>query len=268
MSIRMRTLAIGAAVGAAAIAVPATVAWGVSTATDDDGPVGRGGTVARQVQQGGMGGMMTDDADDAWGAGGMRARSGSGTAASGAYGDGTCLLDEAAVADGSSVDADDAASLTFMVQEEKLARDLYTALDELWGLRVLDRVADAEQQHMDAVSRLLDAYGVADPTEEAAAGELSDPALQDLYDALLAQGSTSVTAALGAAALVEETDIADLRDQDPESAAVASVYAALESASEQHLAAFVRQLDARGVDYAAQVLDPADVEDITGVPAP
>lgn len=276
MSIRMRNLAIGAAIGVAAIAVPAGVAWGVSSANDDD-TVGRGAAVTRQVQQGGMGRVGDTSGDDTAGrgmgaattsrGGGATARMGGMAGSGGAYGDGDCVVD-AVVADGATVDADDAASLAFMVEEEKLARDLYVALDAELDLRVLDRVADAEQQHMDAVSRLLDAYGLEDPTDGAAAGEFTDPTLQALYDELLAQGSASETAALGVAALVEETDIADLRAQAPESDAIATVYASLESGSERHLTAFVRNLDARGVDYDAQVLSSAEVEDITGVPAP
>jgi hypothetical protein len=36
-----------------------------------------------------------------------------------------------------------------MREEEKLARDVYIALYEKWGLRTFLNIAESEQQHMD-----------------------------------------------------------------------------------------------------------------------
>ncbi|HZJ40225.1 MAG TPA: DUF2202 domain-containing protein, partial [Demequina sp.] len=97
------------------------------------------------------------------------------------------------------------------------------------------------------------------------AGEFSDPALQDLYDTLLAEGLESSTQALAVGALVEETDIEDLRDRDRATTndAITYVFANLEAGSENHLRAFVMNLDRAGVDYEAQVLSDSEVSGIT-----
>ena len=44
-------------------------------------------------------------------------------------------------------------------------------------------------------------------------GEFTDSALQALYDKLIAQGSTSVAAALKVGAAIEEIDILDLQER-------------------------------------------------------
>lgn len=213
--------------GAALFAIPAGVAYAVSSA-DDGGSVVVGG------------------------------------ASHGAHARGTAGDTSGLVEPGATIEPDDAANLTFMVEEEKLAHDLYVELGDVWGLKVFTNIASAETQHEDAVRALLDAYGLADPTDGMAVGEFTDPGLQDLYDTLLAQGLASSTAALEVGALVEETDIADLRDRASDAAAIDQVFGQLESGSENHLRAFAKNLDRVGVTYDAQVLSSSDVASITG----
>lgn len=174
--------------------------------------------------------------------------------------DGSAVLD---LADGDLSDAD-AASLAYMVQEEKLAHDLYVTLGEEWDLRIFERIAVAETRHADSVRALLEAYGLEDPTLGLDVGEFADSELQDLYTTLLAQGLESEEAALTVGGLVEETDISDLRATDTGEASVDSLYDRLETGSEHHLHAFVRVLDAQGVDYEAQVLTDAELAEILG----
>ena len=56
--------------------------------------------------------------------------------------------------------ADEILGLQFMLEEEKLARDVYLTLGEAWGLNVFQNISRAEQTHMDAVASLLQRYGV------------------------------------------------------------------------------------------------------------
>ena len=107
-------------------------------------------------------------------------------------------------------DAVEIASLKFMREEEKVARDLYLAFYETWKLRIFSNIAASEQRHMDAILALLDKYGIADPASDLKPGEFADSDLQDLYDNLLAKGTASQTDALSVGALVEEVDIDDL----------------------------------------------------------
>ncbi len=249
MTTTRRTRAWAVAAGAALLAIPAGAAWAASGGDADDsyGAYGMGG--AR------MGAMMRGwDADRD--SGGYR----------GGGRDGGCLMD--AWADDAPASDADAASLAAMAEEERMAGDLYDELADAWDLRTFTMLAHAEDMHLRAVTGLMEAYGLDDPTEDAEPGVYEDADLQSLYDELLAQGTASETGALTVGALVEETDIADLRAQDVDSGTVAAMYDHLEHASEHHLAVLVGALDADGIAYEASVLDPAEVAEITGVPAP
>ena len=134
-------------------------------------------------------------------------------------------------------------SLLYMREEEKLARDVYNAFYARYGLRVFSNIAASEQAHMNAVLTLLNRYGLADPAV-AAPGVFNNDDLQALYDELIDQGNASLTAALQAAVLIEETDIADLQDglALTSHADLRAVYTNLLRASQNHLRAFSRQL--------------------------
>ena len=138
----------------------------------------------------------------------------------------------------------EAAGLIFMVEEEKMARDLYVAFNQQGSLRIFSNIANAEQQHMDAVRGLLDLYGLADPTIGQPAGVFQDPSIQALYDELLASGSVSLTAAVQAGVAVEETDIADLDQRLAQTTepAIVQVYTHLRTGSTHHLQAYTRTL--------------------------
>jgi hypothetical protein len=179
-----------------------------------------------------------------------------------AAGDRTCTAVEATAPAAPDL-ADD---LQYMREEEKLARDVYLALADEWDARVFGAIARSEQRHMDAVARMLDAYGVEDPAASTAAGEFVNDDLQALYDELVERGSESLEEALLVGALIEEVDIADLVDAlaDTDEAMVEQVFGRLLSGSENHLRAFVRNLESIGVDYSPVVLDAAQFADIVG----
>jgi len=269
---KTRSIIIAAIGGAALVAIPTTVAV-ASMQPDDDRPgigwqddaaPGRGADSTRTRAQDDSGTRMGMGMSDARGrgagsSGGNQGPNGSsGMALHDGIGDPAAL-----VAPGDTLSSVETASLVYMVNEEKLAHDLYVALGDAWDLKVFDNISAAEQQHMDSVRSLLDAYGADDPTVGLAAGEFSDPGLQDLYDTLLADGLESSTQALAVGALVEETDINDLRDRATTTEAIDTVFSSLESGSENHLRAFVKNLDRAGVDYEAQILSDSEVSSIT-----
>ena len=140
----------------------------------------------------------------------------------------------------------DAAAIVFMREEEKLARDVYTVLADAWGIQTFVNITASEQQHMDAVAGLLDAYGIADPAATTAPGEFVDPDLQALYDDLVARGLTSPEEALRVGVLIEETDIADLAARASDDPTVQSVWDRLTAGSENHLRAFTNALARQG----------------------
>lgn len=163
-----------------------------------------------------------------------------------------------AAADASARFADEAAMLRWIREEEKLAHDVYVAL----GGRgtIFTNIAASEQSHTDAVKALLDRYGIADPSAGRAAASFSEPALQSLHDALVAQGLASGVAALRVGLGIEELDIADLREMRGAAthADVLATLDTLERGSRNHLRAFWRQLQMSGASYEPQHLDAAD----------
>jgi hypothetical protein len=140
--------------------------------------------------------------------------------------------------------AAEAGYLTLMREEEKLARDVYEELYAEWQLPVFDRIAASEQAHMDAIKKLLDKYGIADPAM--APGVFSEASgLQPLYDQLMAQGLASETGAYEVGVAIEEVDIADLKEAIAATthADILRVYNNLLSGSLRHLAAFSAHLE-------------------------
>ncbi|WP_367318617.1 DUF2202 domain-containing protein [Streptomyces sp. HUAS ZL42] len=154
--------------------------------------------------------------------------------------DGTCT--GTALASQGTLTAAQKATLASMAEEEKLAHDLYTAFAERHEVRIFERIAAAETQHLSAVRTLLDRYDVTDPTAGKPAGEFTDPTLQATYDRLLKQGEDGLDAALKAGRTVETDDIAALTKALSGLTApdTRQVYDDLLAASERHLAAFER----------------------------
>ena len=138
----------------------------------------------------------------------------------------------------SDLSAEETAGLLFMREEEKLARDVYDQLFVLWGQPVFQNIAASEQTHTDEIKLLLDRYGLSDPV--LGPGQFTDPALQALYNQLIAQGSISLEEAMKVGVLIEQTDIADLQSRlaQTDNADIQMVYNNLMNASNSHLSAF------------------------------
>ena len=159
---------------------------------------------------------------------------------------------------------EEAATLSFMREEEKLARDVYLHLFDLWGNRVFSNISRAEQRHMDALKTMLDKYGLPDPVADEE-GVFNNEDLQDLYDTLILKGAESELAALEVGALIEEVDILDLVDAIEESTHddLDQVYTNLMNGSKNHLRAFAGQIEnLTGEDYEAQFMPQEEVDEI------
>lgn len=139
--------------------------------------------------------------------------------------------------------ASETASILFMKQEEKLARDVYQALHAQWGHVTFANIAVSEQRHMDAVDNLIARYRLTDPTP-AGAGQFTYPELQSLYAELMALGSKSLEDALAVGVLIEQTDIADLKAAlvTTRERPIRNVFSNLMDGSYNHLAAFTSAL--------------------------
>jgi hypothetical protein len=134
--------------------------------------------------------------------------------------------------------------LTYLREEEKVARDVYLYLDDLWDLRIFKNIAVSEQKHMDAIKTLLVRYGVPDPAAGNGQGVFTNSDLQKLYNELIMQGSVSRVEALKVGVFIEETDIADLNEgiATTNHKDIKTVYGNLLQGSLNHLDAFESNL--------------------------
>jgi hypothetical protein len=157
----------------------------------------------------------------------------------------------------------ESATLVKMKNEERLARDVYSALYQKWGRTVFSRISSAENNHLNAIVRLLQNYGVAD-TLIGDAGTFTDVEVQTLYNTLIAKGSESIEEAYKTGALIEEMDIKDLSDAlvATSNANFTMVFENLEKGSRNHLRSFYNQLTTLGVVYTPVYISQADYDQI------
>jgi hypothetical protein len=132
--------------------------------------------------------------------------------------------------------------LQFMIEEEKLARDVYLYLAANVTSSKFANIAKSEQSHMDQVAAILKTYNYFNPTTTRAPGVFRDKTLQDWYNTLIAQGSVDVAAAFQAGRDIENRDITDLQLmlKSTMPADMKLVLNNLLKASINHLAAFNR----------------------------
>lgn len=136
-----------------------------------------------------------------------------------------------------------AAELTYLIEEEKLAFDVYTVMNQTWGSQTFANILQSETNHQSQVLAVMKTYGVSDP-RSSEIGVFENDDLQKLYDTLIAQGKTSQLDAYKVGVIIEETDIADLQKMlatNPP-ADVASMMNSLLSGSQNHLAAFSKKV--------------------------
>ena len=132
--------------------------------------------------------------------------------------------------------------LQYLIEEEKLARDVYLYLAANVTTAKFSNIAKSEQTHMDQIAAVLKTYNYFNPTTTRAAGVFRDKSLQALYNTLIAQGSVDVAAAMQVGRDIENLDIKDLQVM-LKSTMPADMKLALDNllkGSYNHLAAFNR----------------------------
>ena len=135
--------------------------------------------------------------------------------------------------------------LFYIYQEEKVARDVYITLGELYPEEnTFAMIQLSEQRHIEAAGTLCERYGVdISYVNLDIVGQFELPVLQQLYDTCVTQGSLSKLDALKVGELIELTDIDDLESamegmpQD-----VVNVFSNLKEGSLNHLDAFRRAI--------------------------
>lgn len=191
------------------------------------------------------------------------------------------------------LDADEAAHLVFMREEEKLARDVYLTFTDMYPEQgVFATIATrSEQTHTDTMRDKLDQYGLQDPNPATNdlpgsvgvfTGEQWGWYFTEKFQALVSRGAENELAALYVGALIEELDMHDITDcpqvmvdagyTDPcglrhtDEIALSNAYRSLIDGSGNHLRAYVGQIEAvigEG-NYRAQYLSQDEVDAILG----
>jgi len=135
--------------------------------------------------------------------------------------------------------------LFFIYQEEKLARDVYITLGNLYAdadTNTFASIQKSEQRHIDAAQGLCEKYGIdISGVNEDEVGNFVLPVLQQYYDDLVAQGNISLLEAYKVGVFIEEFDIDDLTDAIENlgmPADVVNVLTSLREGSYNHLEAY------------------------------
>ena len=194
------------------------------------------------------------------------------------------------------LDAAEETHLVFMREEEKLARDVYLTLAELYPQqKVFNTIATkSEQTHTDTMRDKLADYGIADPNPDANqlpemigvfTGETYGGYFLEKYTLLTDQGAISELDALYVGAFIEELDMHDIiacpqiivamdngigeggcgLNYTDESALI-NAYSSLVDGSEKHLRTYVGRIEAVIGDgnYQAQYLTQEEVDILLG----
>ncbi|MBT8343890.1 MAG: DUF2202 domain-containing protein, partial [Sulfurovum sp.] len=102
--------------------------------------------------------------------------------------------------------------LFFIYQEEKVARDVYITLGNIYtNENTFASIQLSEQRHMDSARELCEKYGVStEGVDEENVGSFVLPVLQELYNTCVSEGEKSLLDALKVGEHIEITDIDDL----------------------------------------------------------
>lgn len=193
----------------------------------------------------------------------------------------------------SALDADEESHLTFMREEEKLARDVYLTFAGMYPEQgIFSTIATkSEQTHTDTMRDKLDQFKLSDPNPGTNnlpesvgvfTGEEWGWYFSERFNELVTMGSESELSALYAGALIEELDMHDIvecphvmvdagyRDpcglQHTDERALINAYRSLIDGSENHLRSYVGQIEAviGAGKYEAQLLSQEEVDEILG----
>lgn len=166
------------------------------------------------------------------------------------------------VSDTISLTEEEKVGLLFMLEEEKLARDTYIYMNNLWSMNQFDNIKNSEQTHMNSIKTILDQNNI-DYTI-LPEGQFDNENLQNLYNQFVIDGQVSSSNALQIGATIEDLDIVDLEDYINESTnqVLISTYQSLQCGSRNHLRSFVSAINNNESIYIPQFLTIEEYENI------
>lgn len=158
--------------------------------------------------------------------------------------------------------AADKAALLFMLEEEKLARDTYIYLNNLWSINQFANIKNSEQTHMNAIANLLTKNEIAYTVLPE--GKFENEDLQKLYNQFVIDGKVDKINAFKIGATIEDLDIVDLQKlmDATQNTDITSIFKSLQCGSRNHLRSFIKGLENVGGNYAPQFLAQTDYDTI------
>ena len=164
----------------------------------------------------------------------------------------------------SNFSEDERKDVIYMLEEEKLARDVYLELGEKWEIQIFENIASSEERHYASVKQIAKKNNLLVPAfvQSDEKGKFENQDLQVLFDELVRTGNQSLVDALEIGAKIEELDIKDLDAAiaNTGNGELTALYTRLKKASENHLRAFTKNLDKQGVDYKPVILSKKQLE--------
>lgn len=144
---------------------------------------------------------------------------------------------------------EDQKSVEHMIEEERLAVELYQLLSENWDQPIFARILEEEKIHLVRVRRLGKKYQVEESTMEY--GMFLDQTLQNLFNGFRIRANASEKEALLAAAEFEERDIVDLQKyfKTTNNADLIITYEFLLEGAKDHLRIIYKVLSEKGISY-------------------
>ncbi len=150
--------------------------------------------------------------------------------------------------------------IIYLLEEEKMAHDLYVSFDEKWDMPFLSGIAYSESQHIAIVESIILNYSVPSPDLLILNKEriIQSNYLQKSMGELLANGSKSPVYALKSAAQMEEMSIIDLGKiiANSSNSELIDTYRLLIQLSGQHLREITDQLNLMGYEYRPVIISP------------
>lgn len=155
----------------------------------------------------------------------------------------------------------------YLLEQEKLAHDVYRSLDTMWVTDIFNRVANEEYQHVGKLSAVAAEFMINVPNHfnEYPMGQFIDTKLRRLYGELMAAANFSLEDAYRACAALEERKMYDLKValKEPNFELENLTYKALLLGSEDNFKVFVRALNELNAAYTPVLLSPAEYETLT-----
>lgn len=150
---------------------------------------------------------------------------------------------------------DETNDLSFLREEEKLARDVYIYAYSKYQINIFNSISNSEQTHMNSVLALMIKYGITD-SASTEIGVFNNSELQELYYALTALVDISSVEALTVGAIIEDLDINDIDHfiNNTTKQDLLDMYDNLTCGSKNHIRAYTNQLENNGVTYAPQYI--------------